>query len=227
MPSSRRPKVEHGRSALAATWQPAAFVTHDVALLTVLLGCAALVRAEDYAHGAADNFGVLEAAMPLWLWSLGCFTIGSLILAGITWRRHFAVWLGHALGTGLYAMVAVAVTAAAFDRWPQDAEASASVPTPVWGLMCAALAVVVAVGVAAIRGGPNCNVGRATGIAGLVVLAAVVALPLLPIDGLRGVAPLVVMGVLHGICAIRSGPRPLGEDSGARVVEATVAPSRE
>ena len=27
----------------------------------------AIVRAEDYAHGAQDRFGVLDAAMPLWL----------------------------------------------------------------------------------------------------------------------------------------------------------------
>ena len=90
------------RTGLLARWQPAALVTSDIVLIKLALGAFALIRAEDYAHGSTDRFGILEAALPLWLWSGWAFTVGALILAGISTQRHFAVWLGHSLGSALY-----------------------------------------------------------------------------------------------------------------------------
>ena len=76
------------------------------------------------------------------------------------------------------------------------------------------------------RGGPNCQVARVACLTGVGVVALAATLSGIPIDGLRGVSPMVLMGTLHAIFAIRSGPRPLGEDQ-ARVVKATSAPDGE
>ena len=224
-PSATAPLVAV-RSWVTVPWQPAAFVTHDIALIKLILGCAAIIRAEDYAHGTADRFGVLEAAMPLWLWSLGCFTVGMLILSGMSLRWHTFVWLGHALGAGLYALIAIAVCAASFDGWPPGAVIVAAVPDPMWAGMCLISVAVLAAAWFTNRGGPNCQVARVACLAGVSVVALAATLSGIPIDGLRGVSPLVLMGTLHAIFAIRSGPRPLGEDQ-ARVVKATSAPDGE
>ena len=224
-PSATSPLVEV-RSWVTAPWQPAAFVTHDIALVKIILGCAAIIRAEDYAHGTADRFGVLEAAMPLWVWSLGCFTVGMLILSGIALRWHAFVWLGHALGAGLYALIAIAVCAASFDGWPPGAAIVAAVPDPMWAAMCIISIALLAGAWFTNRGGPNCQVARVATLAGVAVVALVATLSGVPIDGLRGVSPLVLMGTLHAIFAARSAPRPLGEDQ-ARVVETTSAPDGE
>lgn len=203
-------------------WQPAALVAHDIALVKLLLGAGAIARAEDYAHGGSDQFGILEAALPLWWWSAACFTVGVLILAGMAARQHFVVWLGHAFGTGLYTLLWVAALGAAFDGWP-NGEITAIVADRWWAAMCLTAGVVFAVAWVTNRGGPNCNIARVS--AGLGIFAVVLAATLarVPIDGLRAVGPLIIIAVLHGLFAVRSGPRPLGANT-ARVVEATAAP---
>ena len=68
--------TKHCRSGILDRWQPAALVTSDIILLKLALGGFAIVRAADYAHGTRDSYGILEAAMPLWVWALGAFTVG-------------------------------------------------------------------------------------------------------------------------------------------------------
>ena len=53
----RLPHVE-----LCGRWQPAALVTSDIILLKLMLGAAALIRAEDYIHGTADRLTVPPAS---------------------------------------------------------------------------------------------------------------------------------------------------------------------
>ena len=207
---------------LHARWQPAALVTWDIVVLKVMLGLGAIIRAEDYAHGAGDRFGILEAALPLWIWSLGSYTVGALVLVGISWRRHFLVWLGHALGAGLYGLLAVAAVGAAFDGWPPTG-ARAAVPFTVWVIMCAFVSTCLAAGALTASGPLRFAQLLASG-AGITVLTVIVALAGVPADGLRGVMPLSVMAVLHLLFMLRSGPRPLADREDTRVVEETTAP---
>ena len=64
-------------------WRPADLVTADIVLVKLLLGVFAIVRAEDYAHGAQDRFGVLEAAMPLWVWAIMCSLLTVHVTTGV------------------------------------------------------------------------------------------------------------------------------------------------
>ena len=211
------------RPGLFAPWQPAALITGDVVAIKLALGSAALVRAGDYAHGAGrDRFAILEAAFPMWAWTLWAFLVGAFILTGIAWRRHVVVWLGHALGSGLYALVALTTVAAAFEQWPPTSPIAAVLPGRLWLSMLAVLAVALAAGAITARG-KLAPASWFAAILGLAVITLTVALAVEPADGIRGVGPLAVMSLMHAILAARSAPRPLADDEAA-VVETTSAP---
>lgn len=214
--------MRHQPPRLLARWQPAALVTSDIIAVNLALAVAALYRAGDYAHGSRDRFGVLEAALPLWMWALGSYCVGAFILTGIAWQRHILVWLGHAIGAGLYAMLAVATAGAAFDDWPSRAVVHSLVPITVWVASCALLGVVLAAGAATARG-PLRIASWAAAVLGIGAVFTSAVLAAAPADGLRGVGPLATLSLLHTLIMLRSGPRPLGADE-SRVVEETSGP---
>ena len=129
---------------LCDRWQPAALVTSDIIILKLMLGAAALIRAEDYVHGTKDRFGYIEAAFPLPIWAAWSWTVGALILLGIAAQRHILVWLGHSLGAGLYGILAFAQLANAFDGWPPQQTVANAIPWHIWATMCAAALVAIA-----------------------------------------------------------------------------------
>lgn len=209
---------------LTARWRVAALVTTDVVTLKLLLAVGAIIRSEDYAHGVVDQFGVLEAAMPMIVWAVWSFLVGSLILVGVVWRGHFLVWLGHALGAALYLLLALAQIGAAFDGWPPLADAAlrTAVPWSLWAAGNALLVILIAVGAAHAHGADRRVSWPVAGLT-LLLVVGVVAIADIPTDGIRGAAPVVAMALLHYLFAIRSGPRPLS-DAPTKVVEGTAAP---
>lgn len=211
------------RSGLLDKWQPAALVTSDIILLKLALGGFAIVRAADYADGARDSYGILEAAMPLWVWALGAWVVGACILGGIALQRHFVAWLGHSLGSGLYTMLAFAQLSAAFDRWPPAGPVIEVIPIGAWIGLSGALTVVLMIGAATAAAGTLQTASRAAAYIGVVICCLTVALAAVPADGLRGAGPLATVALLHLLLALRSGPRPMGDDD-TEVVEATSAP---
>ena len=219
---SAREQARPRRPGLFAPWQPAALITGDVIALKLTLGVIALNRAGDYAHGAGDRYHLLESAFPLWVWCAWAYLVGACVLAGIAWRRHVVVWLGHGFGAGLYGILAVTQLSAAFEGWPPAGPVASVLPPPVWLTMLAGLAVALAVGAVTARG----NLAPASwfaGLLGLAVIVAMVALAAKPADGIRGAGPMAVVALLHAILAARSAPRPLTDDQ-ATVVERTTAP---
>lgn len=210
------------RTGLWDRWRPAALVTSDIIVLKLLLGVFAIVRAEDYAHGVADRYGVLESAMPLWVWSAWAYVVGACILIGIAWQRHTLVWIGHSAGAAVYSLLTLAQVSAAFHAWPPVGDARQIIPIDVWTVMCGALGIALIVG-AVTATGPLRFAAWAASAFGLLLSAVTVALAGVPADGLRSAGPLAIVALLHTFFALRSGPRPLGDDE-AHVVEATTAP---
>ena len=203
-------------------WRPAALVTTDVVAIKLWLGVDALVRAADYAHGVRDHFPMLESAFPMAVWVTWAFAVGACILTGIAWQLHVLVWLGHALGAGLYGILTITSFASAFERWPALGVITLAVPNPVWATALAALGAALGIGALTARG-PLRPASWAAAVLGLIVISAAGALANAPADGIRGAGPIALAALVHTVLALRSSPRPLASDE-ATVVERTTAP---
>lgn len=218
MPKLHVPKVQ-----LCDRWQPAALVTSDIIVLKLMLGAAALIRAGDYVHGAADRYGIIEAAFPLPVWAIWSWAVGALILIGIAAQRHIIVWLGHSLGAGLYGLLAIAQLGNAFDGWPPATDVTSAVPWPVWATMSAFLVTILPAAALGATGSLH-KASWAAAIVGITITAALIAIAHVPTDGIRGILPLGIVSILHTMFAVRSGPRPLRADE-AIPVETANAPA--
>ena len=90
--------MEWLRKILTARWRPAVLTAGDIVLATYAVVTMALLRAYDYGTGndASPTLSIVEAAMPLGVWS-ALFAIGGLVLLiGARCRIHALVWTGHA-----------------------------------------------------------------------------------------------------------------------------------
>lgn len=217
----RRIHLPHAE--LCGRWQPAALVTSDIIILKLMLGAAALIRAGDYVHGAADRYGLIEAAFPLPVWAIWSWTVGALILVGIAAQRHIIVWLGHSLGAGLYGLLAIAQLGNSFDNWPPATEVTSAVPWHVWATMSAFLVTLLPAAALTATGSLH-KASWAAAIVGITITAALIAIAHVPADGIRGILPLGTLSILHTMFAVRSGPRPLRADE-AIPVETANAPA--
>lgn len=218
MPKLHVPKVQ-----LCDRWQPAALVTSDIIILKLMLGAAALIRAGDYVHSAADRYGIIEAAFPLPVWAIWSWAVGALILVGIAAQRHIIVWLGHSLGAGLYGLLAIAQLGNSFDGWPPATAVTSAVPWPVWATMSAFLVTLLPAAALTATGSLH-KASWAAAIVGITITAALIAIAHVPADGIRGILPLGIVSILHTMFAVRSGPRPLRADE-AIPVETANAPA--
>ena len=218
MPKLHVPKVQ-----LCDRWQPAALVTSDIIVLKLMLGAAALVRAEDYIHGTADRYGIIEAAFPLPVWAVWSWAVGALILIGIAAQRHILVWLGHSLGAGLYGLLAIAQLGNSFDGWPPATTVNSAVPWPIWATMSAFLVTILPAAALGATGRLRPTAWAAATV-GITITSALIAIAHVPADGIRGILPLGIMSILHTMLAVRSGPRPLRADE-AIPVETATAPA--
>lgn len=218
MPRRHVPKVQ-----LCDRWQPAALVTSDIIILKLTLGAAALIRAEDYVHGTADRYGLIEAAFPLPVWAIWSWAVGALILLGIAAQRHILVWLGHSLGAGLYGLLAIAQLGDAFDGWPPATTVNSAVPWPIWATMSAFLVTLLPAAALGATGRLH-KASWAAAIVGITITTALIAIAHVPADGIRGILPLSTLSILHTMLAVRSGPRPLRADE-AIPVETATAPA--
>lgn len=214
----RLPHVE-----LYDRWQPAALVMSDIIVLKLMLGAAALIRAEDYVHGTADRYGLIEAAFPLPVWAIWSWAVGALILIGIAAQRHIIVWLGHSLGAGLYGLLAIAQLGNSFDGWPPATTVNSAVPWPIWATMSAFLVTLLPAAALTATGRLRPTAWAAC-IVGVTITAVLVAIAHVPADGIRGILPLGILSILHTMLAVRSGPRPL-RDEDAVPVETATAPA--
>ena len=201
-------------------WQPAAFVTSDIIVIKLMLGAAALIRAEDYVHGTADRYGLIEAAFPLPVWAIWSWAVGALILIGIAAQRHIIVWLGHSLGSGLYGLLAIAQLGNSFDGWPPATTVNSAVPWPIWATMSAFLVTILPAAALTATGRLH-KASWAAAIVGITITAVLVAIAHVPADGIRGILPLGILSILHTMFAVRSGPRPLRDDEAVPVETAT------
>lgn len=115
--------MDRMRRALGVgTWRPAILTSGDVLTLKGALGCAALLRAADYGVAAVrpGHGDAIEQALPAVVWASVCATVGLLLLSGITFRVHWAVFSGHFLGAVTYAALAVGAFQRAFSMVPPD-----------------------------------------------------------------------------------------------------------
>lgn len=193
-------------------WQPAALVTCDIIVLKITLAMSAILRSADYANGARDKFGLVEQTFPLWLWAIATFSTGALILTGISWQRHFVVWLGHSCGAVVYTLLAVVQIAASFEEWPPEiSQVTHAIPEVLWALMCTVMMLVVTTGALNSAKHEYALASKIAALAAIVVSSVTVAFTVAPADGIRGVGPLSILALTHCILMMRSGPRPLDE----------------
>lgn len=88
-----------------------------VRVLAVVLAGALLVRGLGYIGPAApnpvpDSLSPLESLFPLQAWSIACFTIVSLLIVGIIWKRSVYV-----IGLILYSSINAAWIMSYFTAW--------------------------------------------------------------------------------------------------------------
>lgn len=209
------------RGLLTADWRIAAVTTRDVVLAQIALAFWGGIRAADYAAqvGApTEMVSLIEQSMPMWVWVVLCWSVTFLVLTGITIRRHFVVWLGHAVGVVVYSSLTVGAFLTCIDGWPHPLSiVHPQIDRTVWAIMLAAVAVVPATAWFLQRGR---HLGRRSYGATVLLIAPTVAaimtvMTLLPADGLRSVGPLITIAGLHGVFAMRSGPRPITPEAEA------------
>lgn len=202
------------RGLFCADWRIAAVTTRDVVIAQVILAVWGGVRAADYAAqvGApTEMVSLIEEAMPMWAWVGLCWAVPFLVLTGIALRRHFMVWLGHAVGFVVYSSLTVGTFLTVIDGWPHPSkESHPGIYSPLWAAMLAALAVVPVLAAWAHRSRRRgvCK-GRHIAATAVALAAVMTGMTLWPADGVRGVGPLITVTYLHFVFAMRMGPRPI------------------
>lgn len=179
-----------------------AFTSRDVTVWALLLASFALYRAADLTYSVAHVTSVAELAIPRGFWAGGFFTVAGLIYLGVAAQRHIFMWLGHALAMVLY----FALTVGAFLHLltqQDDGPITALIPNAWWFIALAAMTVAVVIAARGVTGG-----APAVWVCGFS--AALVAFsPAIPLDGSRGLGPLMCVTLMHGYMAARMGPVPL------------------
>lgn len=122
------------RKILTARWRPAVLTAGDIVLATYAVVTMALLRAYDYGTGndASPTLSIVEAAMPLGVWS-ALFAIGGLVLLiGARCRIHALVWTGHAWLFILYLALLTGIAwAAAAAPWFDNIRSASVLILPV------------------------------------------------------------------------------------------------
>lgn len=102
-------------------WQPATLVPRDLFIIKVVLALVAIVHGFDYWTGLQGST-IVEAtsaqAFPTRVWALMLWVPACCLLVGVTFRRHFAVWLGHISLAGVYSLLVIALTRSAIYEEP-------------------------------------------------------------------------------------------------------------
>lgn len=202
----------------APIWRPAALTHFDVVILTVLLALFASYRATDYMSTIeGETVGVIENTLPMWAWVWLCWLPSVLIFSGVAARLHRLIWAGHILGWITYTTLSVGAALNAFNHWPPHNDPKLAMPMNAWLVMCALLAALPPASVLIQRRRfPDSRQPYAWVLAFSVTTAFVVAfIVLAPAEGLRGFGPLAVMAALHLLLALRSGRKPISEESSA------------
>lgn len=122
------------RSFLTARWRPAVLTAGDIVLATYAVVTMALLRAYDYGTGTdiTPTLTIVEAAMPLWLWSVLFAGGGMALLIGARCRIHALVWTGHAWLFVLYlAMLTGIAWVVAFTPWLDNIRSASVLILPV------------------------------------------------------------------------------------------------
>lgn len=85
-----------------------------VRLLSWLLGIFALTRGLDYwrSVGGTESLKIVEAIAPLTTWGITLVVAATLLLAGLVFRIHEVVWVGHVACAGIYIMLTIATAQA-------------------------------------------------------------------------------------------------------------------
>lgn len=115
-------------------WQVATLTRIDVVRLTWLLWGLGVVRGLDYGTGADTAIAAgtpapafvghapvsalvgIEAAFPLWIWSILILTSSGLLLVGLVRRWHSWVWVGHVALSALYLALSLGLAYGYLDR---------------------------------------------------------------------------------------------------------------
>lgn len=113
-------------------WQVAQLTRVDVVRLTWLMWAVAMVRGLDYGTGHDDVWPAavasplghvpptvlvgIEAAFPLWVWSIMFLAAGTTQLIGMVRHWHAWVWAGHVAFSVLYLGLAIGLFAGYAER---------------------------------------------------------------------------------------------------------------
>lgn len=177
----------------ANSWQPARLRRPDYQLIFAWLVCAAYLRGFDYLTGsdqwAARDF--MLAFAPEWFWGAG-FLAGAVILsAGLAFRIHLLVWLGHGWLAIAYGVNALALAFAS---------------GPIWLVLLLGAAFVAAT-VALLR--LPVLFGSLVSVAAVAAWISVASLTGEWLDGARGAGATGLVAILQGIYHLRTGISPI------------------
>ena len=184
-----------------------AFTGCDVTVIAVALGTFSLFRSADLSYSVAHTTSVAELALPIVFWATGFWFVAWLILVGVAAQRHFLMWLGHSLGVVLYLGLTVGALLHLITA-QETGPITGLLPAPWWYIALTVICASVIIGLGFTGGRGD----RAPGVTVRVTLAAsllVAFSPVIPLDGSRGLGPLLCVTIMHGYMAIRMGPLPL------------------
>jgi len=96
-------------------WRAATFIRMDVMLVASFLASTATIRGADYISAyfshrpSTASLRLIEAAFPLWVWGAWFLTGAVVLIAGMYFRIHPVVFIGHCILFVAYATLGVAL----------------------------------------------------------------------------------------------------------------------
>lgn len=109
------------KSEPRGSWRPARMSGGDLLLITWTMIGMSLIRGGDYAigdDGSGRSLIVVEMAAPLGIWAFVFIASGLTLTAGVVFRVHVLVYVGHWLLGVAYASVCAGIVLAVFAESP-------------------------------------------------------------------------------------------------------------